>query len=108
MPKKRISPEDAMAKFGIKATHERMDNGEMHFRLMGSDGNGYIRTVATSGSGWQNSHKHDRIQETYIVEKGWMGVATLRSNGGQDVKVYLPQQTYTTRIGEAHNIYLPD
>lgn len=108
MSKNSISPERANSEFGIFTNHEIMNNGEMRFRLMGKDGNGYIRTVAKDGSGWQNGHSHTRFSELYIVEKGWMVVATPTSSGELELAIFKPGQTYQTKAGELHNIYLPD
>jgi hypothetical protein len=43
-----INSEQAASQFGILSNHERMENGELRFRLMGSDGNGYIRMYKNS------------------------------------------------------------
>ena len=75
--KRTISDEEAKEHFGIVAAHEQMPNGELRFRLFGSDGNGYIRTVATETGGWQKSHLHSTFRELYLVEFGWMAMATL-------------------------------
>ncbi|MCX5653487.1 MAG: hypothetical protein NTY65_02395 [Planctomycetota bacterium] len=99
-------PGDYIGRYGMYNNHERMDNGEMRFRLMSTDGSGYIRTVAGAAGAWQNSHSHAHIVETYIVQTGWMVLAELRN--GQLVPLKLePREIVTTEIGVIHNVYLP-
>ena len=107
MPKSWISSEQASSQFGIVANHERMANGELRFRLMGQDGNGYIRTIAGDAGYWQKSHFHLKCRETYIVERGWMALAVPEASVGQArIQVFEVGQTFTTMIGEVHNVYL--
>lgn len=107
MGKQAIDAERARTQYGIMANHEMMDNGELRFRLMGADGNGYIRTVAERG-GWQKSHSHDEFKELYIVETGWMAIAVLdRASSEPTFKIYRPGQIYITNLSEIHNVYLP-
>jgi hypothetical protein len=110
MARKQLSAEDAQSLFGIKAIHEQMDNGELRFRLMGSNGagSGYIRTEARSAGGWQKSHKHLGTTETYIVEREWMALASMdQRQPSAVIKIYRPGQIVTTEIGVVHNVYLP-
>jgi hypothetical protein len=76
----KLTPAD-MALLGIAITGDRMDNGEYRFRLIkdGPDaGYGYIMTVMPNDQcGWQNSHHHEGIVETYTVQDGWIGFAEL-------------------------------
>ena len=65
------------AALGVTALHERMDNGELRFRLRAADGSSYIRTEAADG-GWQNSHLHRHVQELSVVQRGTMLVAEER------------------------------
>ncbi len=108
MVKTPISSDEARSQFGVFANHERMGNGELRFRLMGTDGNGYVRTVAPPGGGWQNSHSHREFRELYVVERGWMAVATPGARGEPQLAVYLSGQHYLTELDEVHNIYLSD
>ena len=101
-----IDAEEALSKYGISASHEQMGNGELRFRLMGSDGNGYIRTVASSAC-WQNAHFHKVTAETYIVERGWMALAYEGPCRAISILFYEPGQIVTTEILRPHNIYLP-
>lgn len=102
-----IGPAIAEERFGIQALHEEMDNGELRFRLLGSDGNAYIRTVATCG-GWQKSHSHRCTYEMYIVETGWMAFATLLSDGiTLKVEIFTRGSLFTTPLNVPHNVYLP-
>lgn len=83
-----------------------MPNGELRFRLMGSDGNGYIRTVATDG-GWQMSHSHSTFTETYIVERKWMILAYEEIDGQAALRTFMAGEVVTVAIGKVHNVYLP-
>lgn len=95
-----------LAKFGVRTKHEEMDNGELRFRLTSDDGSGYIRTVAGKTGAWQNSHSHNYIQETYIVQSGWMAFAQLRHSAIQ-VRVFKPGEVLTIERNVVHNVYLP-
>src|ERR1700726_80882 len=66
---------DLASELGISTSHSRMDNGELRYRLVAKDGSSYIRTEASAGGGWQNSHYHKILQETYIVEDKWLAFA---------------------------------
>lgn len=85
-----------------------MDNGELRFRLLHKDGTAYIRTVSSSDSGWQKSHVHQTVLETYVVQSGWMALAELIERK-LVVRVFEPGGIVTTRPGVTHNVYLaPD
>ena len=83
-----------------------MENGELRFRLTADDGSGYVRTVASEAGGWQNSHYHEAVLETYIAQHGWMALAELVDH---EVRWHflLPGAVYTTRPKISHNVYLP-
>ncbi|WP_125255598.1 hypothetical protein [Brevundimonas fluminis] len=100
-----ISPSEALREHGVRTHHNRFESGEVRFRLMSSDGNGYILTRA-SHDGWQNSHVHYRTQETYIVEAGWM-VLAVEGPRGVETSWLGPGDIVTTPIGQVHNVYLP-
>lgn len=104
-PAGEIDAGEAEALHGIRTRHDRYSSGEVRFRLLGEDGNGYILTRAQA-DGWQQSHVHYRTRETYIVEAGWMVLAI------QEVDDILatrfgPGEIVTTPIGQVHNVYLP-
>jgi quercetin dioxygenase-like cupin family protein len=101
----RIPPDD-ISRYGMNTNHERMDNGELRFRLMSTDGSGYIRTVAGEKGAWQNSHSHAYVLETYVVQSGWMVLAEFQ-NGKLVPELLEPGKAVTTRIGIVHNVYLP-
>lgn len=82
-----------------------MPNGELRFRLMPSDGNGYIRTVAGACGAWQRAHYHHQLRETYIVERGWIALAEWEGRG-LTVKRYGPGEIFTTEPNRSHNIYM--
>ena len=103
---KRITEKEAKQAFGMATAHEVMDNGERRFRLRHEGGSAYIRTEASVASGWQNSHYHREVKETYIVEAGWMAFAELRGNL-MDMRIVQPGEVLTTNPGIVHNVYLP-
>ena len=92
---------------GIVTFHEVMANGERRFRLKKSDGTAYIRTEASAGSGWQGSHFHRHVRETYIVQAGWMAFAEL-VDGALSLCLFEANEIVTSRPGIVHNVYLPD
>ena len=73
---RKIRPDEARAK-GVSTEHNEMPTGELRFRLKHDDGTAYIRTEATDRGGWQNSHYHRTVRETYIVQRGKMAFAEL-------------------------------
>lgn len=100
-----ISSEEAKEKYGITSEHSKMPNGELRFRLKKDDGTAYIRTESSLKSGWQNSHYHNRVKETYIVQKGWIGYVELIDEV-MCFKTYTKGQIFTTRQGIIHDIYM--
>jgi len=103
---KKIPIDVAEKEHGITHPHECMPNGELRFRLAAADGSAYIRTVSTPQSGWQKSHHHAGVKETYVVQAGWMALATLR-DGHLAVECFAEGDVVTTRPHEPHNVYLP-
>jgi hypothetical protein len=101
----KLSDQDAAA-LGVRTHHEQMDNGEYRFRLVAADGTAYIRTVAGARGAWQNSHYHESVRETYIVQSGWMAFAQ-RVEGKVTLQVYRPCELLTTEPRVSHNVYLP-
>ncbi|MGB9115021.1 hypothetical protein [Bradyrhizobium sp.] len=99
-----IQPEEALAR-GIWTQHSEMANGELRFRLKHSDGTAYIRTEATNSSGWQKSHYHRTVRETYIVQRGRMALAEL-IDGALKMRVFGPSEICTTEPNISHNVYL--
>lgn len=99
-----ISPKQAEA-LGITTRHERMDNGELRFRLCASDGSSYIRTEVDAESGWQNSHLHRRVHELNVVQQGAMVVAEERQEG-LSVLVIQAGESYLCPLDLPHNCYL--
>lgn len=97
---------DLAGELGISTSHSRMDNGELRYRLVAKDGSSYIRTEASANGGWQNSHYHKSLYETYIVQDKWLAFAELDED---DVRLWIMRMgdIYTTRIGVTHNVYLP-
>lgn len=96
------------ADHGITAGHERMANGELRFRLVGADGNGYVRTIAGRSGSWQNSHYHHQVRETYIVESGWLILAEWDEQRHEVLLTrYDAGEIVTTEIQRKHNVYIP-
>jgi mannose-6-phosphate isomerase-like protein (cupin superfamily) len=106
--KETITAEFAKEQFGIATNYERMENGEVRFRLVGSDGNGYVLTIASESGGWQNSHSHSSFQEMYIVESKWMALATANPSGGMPcIQILTEGKSVIIPLGQVHNVYLP-
>lgn len=96
--------------YGIVIRHGKMStNGELRFRLESKfDGSAYIRTQTTPQSkGWQNSHFHKKLIETYIVEKGWIGYVE-RTGDSPNFYKYVEGEVFSTSPGIVHNIYMPE
>jgi hypothetical protein len=97
---------DLAREYGVAASHNRMDNGEVRYRLVATDGSAYVRVEATADSGWQNSHYHKAVLETYIVQKEWAAFTEL-DDGKVVCRIMQPGDVHTTKPGVSHNIYLP-
>ena len=107
MPKKRkVDCAEALEKHSVFTKHEQMSNGEYRFRLVSKDGSSYIRTVAERGS-WQNSHHHNVVRETYIVQCGWMVIAQRLEGRRLLYRLRPPGGIITTTPLIVHNVYLP-
>lgn len=96
-------------KLGVTYPAHRMENGERRFRcLKGTLGNGYgyILTELPDGSGgWQKSHFHKGIQETYIVQSGWIAFADMEG-ANLRIRIFRPGEIGTSTLREPHNIYM--
>jgi len=93
---------------GIWAEHNQMPNGEYRFRLRSRDGSAYIRTEATADSGWQRSHWHRNVKETFIVQQGRMALAEWVSDS-LHLRIFSAGEIVTTQPGISHNVYMfPD
>ena len=103
---RQISPEDAEKNYGIKTNHTEMDNGQLRFRLEKDDGTKYVLTIAGNNRAWQNSHFHKYANETYIVQRGWIGYAEFVEDKLK-MTVYWEGDIFTTRPHSIHNVYLP-
>ncbi|MGN6820677.1 MAG: hypothetical protein ACTHJR_18630 [Sphingomonas sp.] len=107
MDEEAISSEDAAQYHGIVSRHGRMKRtGELRFRLLKNDGTAYIRTEASDTGGWQKSHWHNRVLETYIVQTGWIGYAELM-DGIPVFRIYAAGERFTTSPFVIHNVYMP-
>jgi hypothetical protein len=99
-----IEAHEARAK-GVWTQHSEMPNGELRFRLRHDDGSSYSRTEAASSGGWQNSHHHRCVRETYITQQGRMALAEL-IDGVLRLRVFGPNEICTTEPNIPHNVYL--
>jgi mannose-6-phosphate isomerase-like protein (cupin superfamily) len=99
-----IGLEEARAK-GVSIDHSEMPDGELRFRLKHADGTAYSRTEATARGGWQNSHYHSSVRETYIVQSGKMALAEL-VDGALKLRIFGPNEICTTKPNVSHNVYL--
>jgi len=102
-----ISEDEARTRYGIISEHVKMENGELRFRLKSCDGSGYVRTASAPESGWQKSHFHENVLETYVVQSGWMALASL-CNDELVIDKYDAGEVITTERLVPHNVYLPD
>lgn len=98
-------PHEELPRYGITANHNIMDNGERRFRLGGGDGSVYIRTEASSDSGWQNSHYHTRLSELCIVQEGWVFYAEL-IDGRVEARRYTAGEHFIIRPMIPHNSWM--
>lgn len=103
---REITGQEAATRYGVTAHHEEMNNGECRFRLLKTDGTAYVRTESGPLGAWQDSHDHNGVKETYIVQKGWMAYATLMADE-LDIRILGAGEMLTTPLRVAHNVYLP-
>ena len=107
---RRIDEAEA-AERGIFTGHSEMPNGEVRFRLRSRDGTAYIRTEAVTApisetEGWQSSHLHKAVQETYIVQTGRMALVEIVEPGQVRTRIFSAGGIVTTQPGVAHNVFL--
>ncbi len=55
---------------------------------------------------WQNSHYHTALEETYLVQKGWIGFAEL-IDGSLHLSVEKENNQCYVKPMVSHNVYLP-
>jgi hypothetical protein len=91
---------------GITAELEKMENGELRYKLKKTDGTAYIRTEAPPNGGWQEAHFHNKVIETYIVQNKWIGFAVLVDKE-PSYRIYKETQIFTVTPLVIHNIYMP-
>ncbi len=101
----KITNDIATSDYGITFQHEKMQSGELRFRLISEDGSSYIRTVNAKHGVWQNSHHHQSIKETYVIQKGWVAVANL-IDGVLSLEMANTGDTFTVQPYIVHNLYL--
>lgn len=107
---REIMPDEARTKHSVwTAHHETKPGGELRFRLSHSDGTRYIRTERPPGAGgeWQDAHFHRSVQETYIVQRGWIAFAEM-IDGEMSVRVLKEGAIVTTQPLVHHNVYMAE
>lgn len=103
---KDINSAEAEKKYKIFTRHHEMDNGERRFRLIKDDGTAYCRTETGGSSFWQQeSHYHESIKETYIVQKGWIACVQM-SDEKCKIQIFKEDEIFTVEPDVAHNIYM--
>lgn len=80
-----------------------MENGEKRLRMRLPEG---VYNYTYDGRGWQNAHHHKGVCETYIVERGWIGVIELR-DGRRHSFIKRAGEVFTAEPGIDHNVYVP-
>lgn len=103
----KITKEEASEKYGINCSYSISEDGELRFRLTKNDGTAYIRTEAPPKGEWQDSHWHNKVRETYIVQNEWIGYAEL---DGECVRyrIYKEGELFTTAPNIIHTVYMPN
>ncbi|CCB67448.1 hypothetical protein [Hyphomicrobium sp. MC1] len=101
-----IDCKEAQSEHGIFTLHHQMPNNELRFRLKKVDGTAYIRTEASTQGGWQESHYHKEVRETYIVQKGWIAYAEQKGPTPR-ISIFREGELFTTQPGVVHNVYMP-
>ncbi len=89
----QINNDQALA-MGISTHHEKMDNGELRFRLS-TDSSSYILTRSSDQPKWQNSHFHTVKKEWYLVEKGEILIARI-----------IQDKVILTRLRKEHSLLI--
>lgn len=99
------------AQLGVTSNHNIMENGELRFRLVASDGSSYVRTETspsqkTPRQRWQRSHYHSNLRELYLVGKGAMVLATLSEGNLVSLRKIISGETVFTNPMQPHNVFL--
>lgn len=99
----KISCGAAFEQYGVSTNHERMDNGELRFRLIGPDKSSYIRCENAAGEPvWESSHSHAALQELVLVQSG--EVVYVEYRGGRAVfQLLRPGMYVVTTPDVPHN-----
>jgi mannose-6-phosphate isomerase-like protein (cupin superfamily) len=73
-------------------------------RLMARDTSALFDPKARGGQ-WQDAHYHESVQETYIVQRGWIGFAD-QVDGRLRVRVLQAGDIVTTQPYVRHNVFM--
>jgi len=99
--------EKEVLQYGITTNHERMDSGELRFRLLASDGTCCIRVQATDKGTWQNSHSHATLSELCVVQTGWVVFVEYdETTGACTFEKINAGEICQSRPGVPHNMYV--
>ncbi|WP_112180455.1 cupin domain-containing protein [Paraliobacillus zengyii] len=102
---RKISVEEAQLS-GIDVNFELMNNREKRYRLVGSDGSSYCRTVGSEIGAWQNSHYHEEVTEFYVVQSGWIVYAEICLNEEINLRFLREGESATVKPFVHHNIFM--
>lgn len=86
---------------------ETMPNGEQRYRLIGSIGGSYIRTIANTAA-WQNSHFHNKLTEMYIVQTGWVIFAQYVNDTEITLTKHGAGEHFLSNPSVPHNVYMSE
>jgi hypothetical protein len=104
--REEISAEKAFEDHKINTFHTKEKDYELRFRLIkGGEETSYIRTESLKDH-WQEAHLHRQLQETYIVQRGWIGYAE-KHGMGRSLKKYGAGEIFTVPSNMVHNIFMP-
>lgn len=90
----------------VELTGKVMDNGQTRRRVRMGDV--AVTITTTEVAGWEESHLHRGLRESYTVIKGRMGFSfeSLEEDGERGVMLLEPGDTVSSNPGAAHNVYL--
>ena len=60
---------------------------------------------AVSKGAWQKSHYHTEVEETYIVQKGWIAFAT-KVGSARKIEIFRSGEIFSTAPDVIHNVYM--
>lgn len=98
----------------VELKAKEMPNGEIRVRIAHA-ASGLSASITSNAehhgaAGWQNSHRHlSDMKETYVVQAGWLVVATLDEITTTPLfEKYVAGSVFTLSGSEAHNVYVSE